>query len=304
MPDENTILGGDSAATGVTGEPKVTGTEQTPNTTTATTETFDFAKMVGAEGALAENWRDGLPESIRGEKCLDSIKTIGTLAQSYVHAQHAIGANKVAIPGENATPEEWNEFYKACGRPETAEGYKHDGVKLPEGITLDDEQVAAFRKFAFENGMSQKAFEAALAFDVGRVEKMQQKAQAAHDAEYNETLTKLRTEFGDRFDTVVAQCNKAMATFGLTEVLRDKGLLNNYTVIKALAGIGERIGESKLKGGDAQVPAGDPASRLAEIQGNPDDPYYKKEHPAHNARVAEVNGLLAALAKAGRTSAS
>lgn len=298
MADE-TILGGDGAATGVTGEQKVTGTEQTQTTPAAGTgETFDFAKMVGAEGALAENWREGLPENIRGEKCLDSIKTIGTLAQSYVHAQHAIGSNKVAIPGENATPEEWNEFYKACGRPDAEDGYKHDGVKLPEGITLNDEQLAEFRKFAFENGMSQKAFEAALAFDVGRVEKMQQAARAAHDAEYTETLTKLRTEFGDRFDTVVAQCNKAMETFGLTEVLRDKGLLNNYTIIKALAGIGERIGESKLKGGEAQVSAGDPASRLAEIQGNPDDPYYKKDHPAHNARVAEVNGLLAAIAKA------
>ena len=148
--------------------------------------------------------------------------------------------------------------------------------------------------------MSQKAFEAALAFDVGRVEKIQQAAKAAHDAEYNETLTKLRTEFGDRFDTVVAQCNKAMETFGLTEVLRDKGLLNNYTIIKALAGIGERIGESKLKGGEAQVSAGDPSARLDEIRSNPDDPYYKKDHPAHNARVAEVNGLLAAIAKAGK----
>ena len=297
--ENNTILGGDGAATGVTGEQQVTGSDQEQTkATSGSGEAFDYGKMVGAEGALAENWREGLPESIRGEKCLDSIKTIGTLAQSYVHAQHAIGSNKVAIPGDNATKAEWDEFYKACGRPDTEEAYKHDGVKLPEGITLDDAQVKSFRKFAFEHGLSQKAFEAALAFDVGRVAQMQQAAKAAHDAEYNETLTKLRTEFGGRFETVVAQCNKAMDTFGLTDVLREKGLLNNYTIIKALAGIGERIGESKLRGGEGQPTSSDPASRLAEIQGNPDDAYYKKDHPAHNARVAEVNGLLAALAKA------
>lgn len=261
---------------------------------------FDFGKMVGAEGAFSENWREGLPENIRGEKCLDSIKTVGALAQSYVHAQRAMGANRIAVPGENSTPEEWSAFYKACGRPDTEEDYRHDGVELPEGIVLDDSQVAQFRKFAFEHGMNQKTFEAALAYDVQRLQAQQQAAIDAHNAEYTETLGRLKQEYGGEFDVVVAQCNKAMETFGLTKVMREKGLLNNYTIIKALAGIGEKMGESKLKGDGAQLSAGNPASRLAEIQGNPDDPYYKKEHPAHNARVAEVNGLLAAMAKAGK----
>ena len=127
-------------------------------------------------------------------------------------------------------------------------------------------------------------------------------SEARQKAEYDETLTKLRSEFGGSFETVVAQCNKAMETFGLTEVLREKGLLNNYTIIKALAGIGERIGESKLKGEGSPSSAGDPEARLAEIRGNLDDPYYKKDHPAHNARVAEVNGLLAAIAKSATSS--
>lgn len=298
--EENTILNGNNEAQQVvTTEAKVSGTDD-PGKPQAQEAAFDFAKMVGAEGALSDNWREGLPEAIRNEKCLDSIKTIGALAQSYVHAQHSIGANKIAIPGENATPEEWNAFYKACGRPDAEDGYSHDKVKLPDGVVLDDAQVAKFRRFAFENGLSQKAFEAALAFDAQRVREQQEAAVAAHNAEYDQTLEKLRTEFGGEFESVVAQCNKAMETFGLTDVFREKGLLNNYTIIKALATIGEKISESKLKGSDAQAGSGDPASRLAEIQGNPDDAYYKKDHPAHKARVAEVNSLLAAMAKASR----
>lgn len=296
---EKTILNdGADQAQGVTSEQTVTDSED--QTQQQQQNAFDYGKMVGSDGALAGNWREGLPEAIRNEKCLDSFKTIGALVQSYVHAQHSIGANKITVPTENATPEEWNAFYKACGRPDEESGYKHDAVKLPEGIVLDDEQVAQFRKVAFENGLSQKAFEAALSFDVQRLQAQQKAAIAAHNAEYDETLQKLRTEFGGNMETVVAQCNKAMETFGLTEVLREKGLLNNYTIIKALAGIGEKIGESKLKGDGAQLSSGDPASRLAEIQGNPDDPYYKKDHPAHNARVSEVNGLLAAIAKANK----
>ena len=168
---------------------------------------------------------------LRGEAELvfmnDSIKTIGALAQSYVHAQHSIGANKIAIPGENATPEEWNAFYKACGRPDTEDGYSHDKVELPDGVVLDDAQVGKFRRFAFENGLSQKAFEAALAFDAQRVREHLEAEDAAHNAEYDQTLAKLRTEFGGEFETVVAQCDKAMRTFGLTDVFREKGLLNN-----------------------------------------------------------------------------
>ncbi|MBQ6352029.1 MAG: hypothetical protein IJJ28_02025, partial [Lentisphaeria bacterium] len=136
MADENnTILNGE-VENGTTGEPQITGSEPPPQQTPP--EEFDFAKMVGAEGALAENWREGLPESIRSEKCLDSIKTIGTLAQSYVHAQKSMGANKVAIPGENATPEEIDAFHKALGRPDKMEDYSTDKVELPEGIVLDD----------------------------------------------------------------------------------------------------------------------------------------------------------------------
>ena len=293
---EGNILGGGAEPAPVNQEQTVI-PEQQQQQEQMQPAAFDYAKMLTAEGGLADNWKEALPENIRNEKCLDNIKTFGTLVQSYVHSQKAMGAKRLAVPGETSTPEEWNDFYKALGRPDAEGDYKHDSVELPEGITLDDEAVAEFRKFAFEHGMNQKTFEAALAFDAKRSHAAFQKALEAHNAEYSETLGKLKQEYGSNFDTVVAQCNKAMETFGLTEVMREKGLLNNYTVIKALANIGEKMSESKLKG-DSGTPSGmDPASRLSEIRNNPDDPYYKKEHPAHKARVEEVNGLLAALAK-------
>ena len=108
---------------------------------------------------------------------------------------------------------------------------------------------------------------------------------------------KLKEEYGSNFTQLVESCKSAMRTFGLTEVMREKGLLNNYTMIKALAAIGEKIGESKLKGDGGTVSIS-PESRLEEIRNNYDDPYYQKDHPAHKARVAEVNKLLAAISAA------
>ena len=267
---------------------------------------FDFKTMLGDAGEFSENWRDGLPEAIRGEKCLDNIKNIGALANSYVHAQKAIGANRVALPNENSTDEDWAAFYKACGRPDSETAYTTDGVKLPPGVTLDADRVNEFRTFAFKHGFNQKTFDAALAFDIERVQRQAAEAEAAAQTEYSETLGKLkadeasgelRRKFGNEFatmDAVVAQCNKAMQTFGLTEVLGKAGLLNNLQVIYALAGIGASMSESRMKGGAPAPLTSDPDTRLQEITGNLDDPYYKREHPLHDARVREVNALLAA----------
>jgi len=292
MEETRTILGGENENPddGVVKNPVVTDDGGNPAPQPTPPAEYDYSKMIVGHGGFADDWRDGLPESIRNEKCLDSIKTVGALAQSYVHAQKSIGANKVAIPGENATPEELDEFYKALGRPDKAEDYESDKIELPEGVTLDTDEVKKFRDFAFEHGISQKVFEAALKFDIERVQNQIAAENARANAEYEETLGKLQSEFGGRAQSVVAQCNKAMQTFGLTEVLRDHGLLNNYTVIKALAGIGERISESRLHG-EAGNPV-DPQTRINEIMGNPKDPYYDREHPNHAARVAEVRRLL------------
>jgi len=272
---------------------------------------YDFKTMLGDAGEFSENWRDGLPESIRGEKCLENVKSIGGLVNSYVHAQHAIGANKVALPNENSTEEDWAAFYKACGRPETEKEYTTDGVKLPDGVKLDDEAVNKFRTFAFKNGYSQKMFTAALAYDVERVQQQAAAHAAEVEAEYNDTLAKLkadeasgdlRKKFGNDFATmnaVITQCNKAMNTFGLTEVAAKAGLLNNYVFISAMAAIGSKMSESRIKGEDGGIQTTpNPQSRLNEIMNNLDDPYYKREHPAHEARVQEVTNLLAAISAA------
>ena len=300
----DTILTGtnDSDNPGIQDTPVVTGGGQDPKPAPAP---YDYTTMVGADGVLADNWRDGLPESIRGERCLDNIKNIGLLAQSYVHAQHAIGQNKVAVPNEHSTAEEWGAFYKAGGRPDNADGYRTDKLQIPDGVSLDSEKVAAFRQFAFENGFNQKTFEAALNYDIQRVQAQVAAEESAAAEEYNTTLSKLkadeasgalREQFGPDAATVnglIAQCNKAIQTFGLGKVFQEKGLLNNYDMITALARIGSKMSESKLKGSDIPPSARNPESRLDEIRNNPDDPFYNKEHPAHNARVAEVNSLLA-----------
>jgi len=252
-----------------------------------------FDHVVGADGAFSENWRDSLPEDIRNEPSLGSIKCFQALAKSYVHAQRAVGANKIAIPGSNATDDEKNDFYKALGRPEDAEKYEFKRPEdLPENIQFDESAMKGFREEAFKMGLSQEQYNAAIGFQAKFVAQQQQRAEETADAEYASTMSKLKGEYGGNFDSVVAQCNKAVDTFGLKNALTQHGLLNNYDIIKALANIGGKISESKLRDDPDSAVRGDPASRLAEIQGNPKDPYNLSDHPLHKQRVSEVAELV------------
>jgi hypothetical protein len=300
MAEQQTILGGGSpAADNGTVQNKATaGAEPGGEGKGQKPEAYDYTRMLGTGGGLADDWRNGLPEDIRGEKCLDSIKTIGTLAKSYVCAQRAMGTGKVAVPGENSSKEEWDAFYRAGGRPDSEDGYSMDGVELPEGVQLDDEEVKAFRRFAFENGVSQKVFQASVKYDAERAARLAASAREAQEREFKETMARLKADHGASLGDVLAQCNRTMDVFGLRDTLEKSGLLNNYAVISALARVGSRITESRLVGGGEPAPSS-PAQRLADIMGNPDDAYFKADHPGHRARVDEVRALLRAKAVAG-----
>jgi hypothetical protein len=94
MPDNQTILGGEDNPA-VVDTPVVVPAAGDNAPSENTPQTFDYTKMVTADGGLAENWREALPEDIRNERCLDSIKTVGTLAKSFVSAQKSVKMNLI-----------------------------------------------------------------------------------------------------------------------------------------------------------------------------------------------------------------
>ena len=78
-----------------------TATESAQPTATATPQTFV----------------DTLDESIRGEPSLKNFNDANTLAKSYLSAQRMIGLDKIAIPNQNSSQEEWNAAFNCLGRP-------------------------------------------------------------------------------------------------------------------------------------------------------------------------------------------
>lgn len=291
MPGENnTLLGGSTPP--VTGnEPVIDNTNIESNAgNPPASDNFDWSGMVAENGGFSDNWKDNLPADLKQEKCFDNIHTLPSLLKSYAAAQKMVGANKVSIPSENSPQEEWDAFYKAAGRPDSADHYDTKNIQLPQGISLDDATMKGFREFAYNHGMSQKAFEDAVKFDIQRVQAMQQQAFQSANNEYEETVSKLQQEYGDKLPSVISQCDKALNTFGLTEIFRQHGLLNNYEVIKALVKIGSSISESKLKEGDAIISVRNPEAELAALQA--DAAFTDRYHPQHDIAVKKATELL------------
>lgn len=101
---------------------------------TTTEETTATAALIDAEGNFVENWTDQLDDEIKGEASLREVGNIKDMAKMYVKGQRMVGADKIPLPGQNASDTDWSEFFNAVGKPKTSQDYPY---KRPEGVPED-----------------------------------------------------------------------------------------------------------------------------------------------------------------------
>lgn len=260
--------------------------EPAPEAAQQTTATQEEAPVTWADkdGNLTGDWRSRLPEEIRNEKCLDHMSSVQALATSYVHAQKMVGANKLAVPGENATPEDWGKVYDALGRPKEATGYE-----VPQGFqwASDDQKSGVLARFHAAGLSNRQAGEMLKLYS----EAMDQAAGGLEDMR-RQSETELRREWGLSYDQNIRTATRALRAIGIDKALAGNACLNDAGFIRAMAEFGRSLGETKLGNAAGNSNSGGP-SALDAILSNPKDPYYDISSPSHNARVSEVARLLA-----------
>ena len=75
--------------------------------------------------AAVSDWRADLPEEIRLDPSMSTINVVSSLANGYIHAQRMIGRDKIPLPSDSATDDEWNAVYDRLGRPSSPSEYQH-----------------------------------------------------------------------------------------------------------------------------------------------------------------------------------
>lgn len=161
----------------------------------------------------------------------------------------------LTMPGKDATPEQWSDFYKQIGRPDTPEAYE---LPVPEG---DD---GAFAKqvapLLHKNGIT-AAQAQGLAADWNAMQAEAQAAQtAAQTAEIQALATKnaaeaveLKTEWGEANDANTQFAKLAVQQFIPAEQAPQvinalESVLGYKETVKLLYGIGKGLGEADAAG--------------------------------------------------------
>jgi len=252
--------------------------------------------------ASTPTWRDTLAPELKDDATLGKYKDIQSLAAAHVALNRHLGAEKLIIPGKNATEDDWKQVYSKLGVPEKVEEY---GVKFKEGATLDKDFVKQFTENAHKQGILPKQAQAMADWFADLNGQAEQKLMEQRSARIKEDLGKLKTELGNAFEPQLALAGKFVQEFATPEeikYLEDTGLGNDIGLVRLFMKAGkDRYGEDIVrgqeKGGGTQLLNPADASKAARSiisdKNNPNyEAYHNAQHPNHKAALAEVQSLF------------
>lgn len=256
---------------------------------------------------LPENVRSGIPEEYTKDPNVTKFKNIPDFLKSHISLGKMVGAKGVIVPKDDAKPEEVEKFYNALGRPEKPEGYKIDVPKdLHKSIVITPESISGYQMLAHKHGLSQKQADGLnkdwlTIQNKIAVENERAEIEAAQTAE-----TKLRTEWGSKFEAKRDMIAKAMLRAGGQEALDAmggvEGLGNNIPVMRAWGNLIGLLSEDSINtlkvenggSGDGQHGNETPEQAIEKIRAmnsDPKHPFMDEKHPDHDKAIEERKRL-------------
>lgn len=174
------------------------------------------------------------------------------------------------LPGKDATPEQWAEFYKAVGAPDTPEAYQ---LPVPEGQDGEFAKTAA-TWFKDAGLLPQQAQALASKWNeftsaqAAAAEAAEQQRIAQLDTRNKAEEATLKTEWGQQHDANMELARRAVRQFIPTDKAGDviaalEDRLGYAETIKLMHAIGKGLGEHDAPGlGRAPAPGRKSAAEI------------------------------------------
>ncbi|MEN3940685.1 hypothetical protein WJU23_05270 [Prosthecobacter sp. SYSU 5D2] len=268
----------------------------------APTFTPSFEGALQPDGSFAEGWHQkAFGADYNGP--LASAKTFGDVNKMLTDSMTAARQKTegmVKLPGENATPEDWQAYHKAIGVPDDPTEY---GIKapekLPDGVAWDDKAGAAFAAKAKELGLTKtqaaKLAEFQMELTGGSVAEMRANAAKVMEAEKAE----MSKRFGADIDKTVAAAKSLETAKGVPDTLKaqikegafDPQSPNFWGVdaLEAFAWAAKATGEDKGGGGPGGTVVAMDLAAAKDIMTNKDNPLNAKYWAGDKETVDRVN---------------
>jgi hypothetical protein len=202
-------------------------------------------------------WRAGLPDDLKQNEALIPFKTVGEFAKSYLETstkakdlEGKIGNYVPKLP-DNATDEDRNAYYAALGRPKTPSEYKLPG---------EDKNASEWNEWShgllYKAGLTQAQAELVGTGWNQMVQQIVEKHNASIQNEIKEADTKLRSEYGDKYETNVELAKRFYQNTLGTEFDKafDAGTsVNRSDIIRLLIKVASKTGEDTSPQGGHDV---------------------------------------------------
>ena len=261
-------------------------------TTTPTTETPKQETQI-EQPVVAKSWKEAIPEELRNDPNISKFTELEALAKSYVNATRMIGQDKVAVPNNNSTDDQWNEVYDKLGRPESADKYKLE-VKS-DVVPLDESAIKQFAENAHQLGLNNKQAQGILEFYKNSMEGSAQQSKIDTETAQANAEQELRKEWGSNYEANIKKAGSVAKANMNPEILdmelKDGTRLGDHpAIIKGFANIANILSEDKLVSTESEnVSQGtDYEAEISKIVNDRDGPYWNKSHPDHDKIVQQV----------------
>ena len=248
------------------------------------------------------HWLDGVQDpSTKAWAEAKGLKnaTVENALGSYHNLEKMMGAEKagrtVTLLGDDATPEERNEFYGKLGRPEAADKYS---LQAPEGTT-DTTRLDMMRNAAFDAGITETQMNALAAADAQYLELATNRFNDDAVVSTAEATLELKKDWGAAYDLKVAGIDVAAAKLGFTDGQLD-GLRNTMGPVAAMKfvdGLNTKMGDHNYESGETltgEFKTPEQAKKeMGELTINKEfmDAWTDRTHPGHKAAVEKKAAL-------------
>lgn len=283
MSEQTQITEQPASPVETTPTPTETKQETTQTTVSSTTE----------QPKVATSWKETISEEFRNDPNISKFTEIDALAKSYINATRMIGTDKVAVPNQNSTEDQWNEVYDKLGRPESADKYKLEAKS--DVVPIEESAVKQFAENAHKLGLNNKQAQGILEFYKNSMEQTAKQSQIDAETSQVQAQQLLRQEWGKSYDANIQKAASLAKANMKAEVLdmqmKDGSRLgDNPEIIKGFAKIADMLSEDKIIATESEnVNQGrDIEQEISQIMNDKTGPYWNKGHPDHDKIVQQV----------------
>ncbi len=251
------------------------------------------------------SWYEGLSEETRGSASMEKFKggTVENMAKSYIELSSMIGKRGLTIPDETSTDEQRNAFYKALGRPDSADDYKLNSRNdVPQELAnmTSGDGLKKFKDKAHSLNINQD--QASALYDWYLSENIDAHNNAVNTSKemIENGLVELKKEYGTNFDSNLTMA-KEVAEKIAPELVASVGV--DPAITKMLISTGKMMSDDTItfdnKGGPKRN-AVVIQSEINTLMGDSSGPLYQRMHPEHKFQVKRLQDLHIELDKVSK----